>query len=209
MINYDFKILQPIEFECLSRDLIQARDEVFIESFTEGRDGGIDFRYAVSKDNMSVIQVKRYSSYQSLLSVLKKEVVKVRKLSPNRYYICTSVGLTPDNKSEIQSIFGEDILDTQDILGKDDLNNLLGIYPHIERQYYKLWLSSTNVLERIMQKKIRNWAQFEMDKIKRHSPIRGKRKHQGSHGNTQPIQVCNYLRNTWYWEDNLGKNDSI
>ena len=36
MINYDFKILQPIEFECLSRDLIQARDEVFIESFTEG-----------------------------------------------------------------------------------------------------------------------------------------------------------------------------
>ena len=36
MINYNFKILQPIEFECLSRDLIHARDEVFIESFTEG-----------------------------------------------------------------------------------------------------------------------------------------------------------------------------
>ena len=166
MINYDFKILQPIEFECLSRDLLQARDEVFIESFTEGRDGGIDFRYALSKDKLSVIQVKRYSSYQSLLSVLKKEVIKVKKLSPNRYYICTSVGLTPDNKLEIQSIFGEDILNTQDILGKDDLNNLLGLYPHIEKQYYKLWLSSTNVLERIMQKKIRNWAQFEMDKIK-------------------------------------------
>ena len=127
MINYDFKILQPIEFECLSRDLIQARDEVFIESFTEGRDGGIDFRFALSKDKLSVIQVKRYSSYQSLLSVLKKEVVKVKKLSPNRYYICTSVGLTPDNKLEIQSIFGEDILNTQDILGKDDLNNLLGL----------------------------------------------------------------------------------
>ena len=166
MINYDFKILQPIEFECLSRDLIQARDEVFIESFTEGKDGGIDFRYALSKDKLSVIQVKRYSSYQSLLSVLKKEVIKVKKLSPNRYYICTSVGLTPANKLEIQSIFGEDILNTKDILGKDDLNNLLGLYPHIENQYYKLWLSSTNVLERIMQKKIRNWAQFEMDKIK-------------------------------------------
>lgn len=69
----------------------------------------------------------RYSSYQSLLSVLKKEVIKVKKLSPNRYYICTSVGLTPDNKLKIQSIFGEDILNTQDILGKDDLNNLLGL----------------------------------------------------------------------------------
>lgn len=127
MINYNFKILQPIEFECLSRDLLQARDEVFIESFTEGRDGGIDFRYALSKDKLSVIQVKRYASYQSLLSVLKKEVIKVKKLSPNRYYICTSVGLTPDNKLEILSIFGEDILNTQDILGKDDLNNLLGL----------------------------------------------------------------------------------
>ena len=100
---------------------------MFIESFTEGRDGGIDFRYVLSKDKLSVIQVKRYSSYQSLLSVLKKEVIKVKKLSPNRYYICTSVGLTPDNKLEIQSIFGEDILNTQDILGKDDLNNLLGL----------------------------------------------------------------------------------
>jgi len=37
MADYDFKILQPSEFECLSRDLIQARDGVFIESFTARR----------------------------------------------------------------------------------------------------------------------------------------------------------------------------
>ena len=165
MTNYDFKILQPIEFECLTRDIIQARDKVFIESFTEGRDGGIDFRYAVTKDKTAVIQAKRYASYKSLLTVLKKEAEKVKKLSPTRYYISTSVGLTPGNKDEIQSLFGENILNTEDILGKDDLNNLLGLHPEIEKQYYKLWLSSTSVLERIMKKKIRNWAQFEMDKI--------------------------------------------
>lgn len=43
MADYDFKILQPSEFECLSRDQIQARDGVFIESFSAGKDGGIDF----------------------------------------------------------------------------------------------------------------------------------------------------------------------
>ena len=153
MTNYDFKILQPIEFECLTRDIIQARDKVFIESFTEGRDGGIDFRYAVTKDKTAVIQAKRYASYKSLLTVLKKEAEKVKKLSPTRYYISTSVGLTPGNKDEIQSLFGENILNTEDILGKDDLNNLLGLHPEIEKQYYKLWLSSTSVLERIMKKK--------------------------------------------------------
>jgi len=63
MTDYDFKILQPNEFECLSRDLIQARDGVFIESFTAGKDGGIDFRYALSKDKTAVIQVKRKPSF--------------------------------------------------------------------------------------------------------------------------------------------------
>lgn len=166
MAEYDFKILQPNEFECLSRDLIQARDGVYIESFTAGIDGGIDFRYALSKDKDSVIQVKRYSSFSSLLSELKKETEKVRKLKVSRYYISTSVGLTPHNKTEIQNLFGSDILATADIIGRDDLNNLLGLYPDIEKKYYKLWLSSTNVLESIIHKRIENWAAFEMDKIK-------------------------------------------
>lgn len=166
MLNYDFKILQPNEFECLSRDLIQARDGVFIESFTAGKDGGIDFRYALSKDKMSVIQVKRYATYASLLSELKKEKKKIEKLNVQHYYISTSVGLTPKNKEEIQALFGSDILDTKDILGKDDLNNLLGLNPKIEKRYYKLWLSSTSVLESILHKRIQNWAAFEMDKIK-------------------------------------------
>lgn len=166
MADYDFKILQPSEFECLSRDLIQARDGVYIESFTEGKDGGIDFRYAMSKDKTAIIQVKRYATYGSLYAALKKEVAKVKKLNPHRYYISTSVGLTPDNKSNIQKLFGNDILDTTDILGKDDLNNLLGLHPEVEKRYYKLWLSSSTVLESIIHKRIQNWAAFEMDKIK-------------------------------------------
>lgn len=58
MTDYDFKILQPNEFECLSRDLIQARDGVYIESVTAGEDSGIDFRYAFSGDKTAVIQAR-------------------------------------------------------------------------------------------------------------------------------------------------------
>ena len=50
MLDYDFRILQPSEFECFSRDLLQAREEIFIESFADGRDKGIDFILSVSDD---------------------------------------------------------------------------------------------------------------------------------------------------------------
>ena len=50
MLDYDFHILQPNEFERLVRDLLQKKEKIFIESFTSGRDGGIDLRYATCKD---------------------------------------------------------------------------------------------------------------------------------------------------------------
>ncbi len=55
---------------------------------------------------------------------------------------------------------------TTDILGKDDLNNLLGKYPDVEKKYYKLWLASTNILQEIVNKSVVNWASFELDTIR-------------------------------------------
>ena len=57
------------------------------------------------------------------MNELKKEVSKVRKLNPQKYIIATSVGLTPGNKEEIQQLFCPYIRKTDDILGKNDLNN--------------------------------------------------------------------------------------
>ena len=34
MPDYDFQILQPNEFECLTRNLLQKREKIYIESFT-------------------------------------------------------------------------------------------------------------------------------------------------------------------------------
>ena len=46
MNNYDFLILSASEFERLTRDLLQKHLGCHIESFTQGRDGGVDLRYA-------------------------------------------------------------------------------------------------------------------------------------------------------------------
>ncbi len=168
MINYDFLVLQPNEFENLTRDLLQKKEGVFIESFTIGRDGGIDLRFASPEDNKKVVvQAKRYRDYASLLTELKQEVKKVRTIAPSRYILSTSVGLTPANKEEILDLFSPYIISTEDILGKDDLNNLLGQYPDVEQQYYKLWLASTAVLERILNKRIENWSAIELEEARK------------------------------------------
>jgi hypothetical protein len=49
MKNYDFLILSTDEFERFSRDLLQKVYRTKIESFTTGRDNGIDLRYTKSK----------------------------------------------------------------------------------------------------------------------------------------------------------------
>jgi|WetSurMetagenome_2_1015567.scaffolds.fasta_scaffold10366_2 hypothetical protein len=166
MLNYDFRTLQFNEFESLSRDLLQKKYSITIECFTEGRDNGIDLRFALTKDKNAVVQVKRYENFSELYSKLKKEVTKVKNLSPERYYLITSVGLTPANKDNIMRLFDSYIKSTDDILGKDDLNNLLGLYPDLEKKYYKLWLASTEVLNGIINKEIINWSTFELDTIR-------------------------------------------
>ena len=45
MADYDFRSLSPHDFELLCRDLLQKHLGVHSESFTTGRDSGIDFRY--------------------------------------------------------------------------------------------------------------------------------------------------------------------
>ena len=167
MLDYNFRdLLSAYEFECFSRDLINAHEGLNLASFAEGRDGGIDLRCSSNKGGVVIVQAKRYINYSELKSSLKKEIEKVKRLNPTRYIITTSVDLTAANKTEIMDWFQPFIQNENDILAKQDLNKLLAQHPTIERQYYKLWLASTNVLASIFNKNIANWTLFEENEIR-------------------------------------------
>ena len=53
----------------------------------------------------------------------------------------------------------------QDIYGRDDINNLLGLFPTVERQHFKLWLSSTTVLEDVLHSRIINQTRITLQEI--------------------------------------------
>lgn len=163
MKNYDFQILSPYEFEILSRDLLQLHLDIYLESFGEGTDQGIDLRY--SKAHLLIVQAKRYKSYSSLFSNLKKEVEKVKKLNPNRYILTTSASLSPDNKEKIKELFSPYIQNNEDIFGREDFNNLLTKFPSVEKNFHKLWLSSIEILQEILYSQVINQTRFFLDDI--------------------------------------------
>ena len=165
MTDYNLTILQPSEFECFSRDLLQKREAVFIESFANGRDKGIDLRFAYSKDKTCIVQSKRYKEWNELKNTLKAEAEKVKRLKPQRYILTTTVDLSVSQKDEIMAMFSPFILCTADVLGRKDLNNLLGQHKEVENDYHKLWLASTNVLNLIINKATMNWSAFELKKV--------------------------------------------
>jgi len=166
MNEYNFLNLSSFEFENFSRDILQEKLDLFFESFTSGQDGGIDLRATVNEEENIIVQAKRYTKYSDLKSTLKTEFKSVKTLKPKRYIVTTSVGLTPLNKEEILKIFHPYIKSTEDILGKTDLNNLLGLHPKIEERYFKLWLSSTNILKRLLNSTVYNQSKFELEEIK-------------------------------------------
>ncbi|MBR2261330.1 MAG: AAA family ATPase [Paludibacteraceae bacterium] len=166
MLNYDFRnLLSAYEFECFSRDLINAHEKLNLGNFAEGRDGGVDLLCTLGKRKSVIVQAKRYMNYNELKTSLKKEIDKLQKLKPKRYLLTTSADLTLANKQEIIKWFDPFIKKEEDIWAKQDLNKILALYPDVERQYYKLWLSSTNVLNNILHKGIVNWTSFEKKEI--------------------------------------------
>lgn len=151
-LNYDFRSLLPADFEDLVRDLLGAELNVRFEAFGPGPDGGIDGRHASAGGNI-VLQAKHYadSTYSKLLTAIRAERPKIDRLDPARYILAVSQSLTPPKVAKIGEIIGPALKSPLDVNGREDLNGLLRKHPGVERSHLKLWLSSTPVLEKILE----------------------------------------------------------
>lgn len=171
MPDYDFHQLSPYDLEILARDLLQAHWGVTIESFKSGKDGGIDLRHAAGSGKI-IVQVKHLlkSGLAGLMRELTKEAVKVQRLQPTRYVLVTSVPLSAVNKDAIIALIGADMLKPSDIIGQEDLNNLLSQHPTIEGNHYKLWLASRAVLDRVLHNAAVTRSEFKARQV--HKEVR-------------------------------------
>lgn len=169
MPDYDFRSLSPIDFEILTRDLLQADLGFRLEAFKAGRDQGIDLRHARSRRRSLIVQCKHHpaSTFARLRSHLtREELPKVRRLRPHRYILATSTPLNPREKDCLMKDFRPFLRSPADIYGRDDLNNLLSRHPKIEKQTFKLWFSSIAVFEEILERKVYHVSRDALERIR-------------------------------------------
>lgn len=175
MIDYDFSTLNDKEFENLSIELISIDKNKRFERFKAGKDGGIDGRYYHDDGTEEIIQCKHYlkTGFSGLITSLKKkndngvdEIEKVKNLDPLKYIFVTSLALSAENKKTIKELFDPYIKNDNDIYGQEDLNVILGNNSDIEKRHYKLWLSSTVVLDKLLNNAIESRSEFLLEDIR-------------------------------------------
>lgn len=168
MSDYDFKALNDKEFEILCTDLLSARDGVRYERFKPGRDAGVDGRYFGLGGKETILQCKHWvtTPLEKLVKHLQdSELPKLHKLTPSKYVLAVSNALSRSDKSRIASVLNPYVLSPSDILGREDLNDLLANARNIEIKHYKLWISSSNVLMHLLNKPIHDRSAFALEEI--------------------------------------------
>lgn len=168
MSDYDFSSLNDKEFEDLSADLLTCHLGTRVERFKAGRDGGVDGRFFSASGDEVIVQCKHWikSGLSALMrSIEKTEAKKVNKLNPKRYIFVTSLELSRANKIKIKSLFSPHVIKDSDIFGNQDLNDILSRNPEVERKHYKLWISSSNVLQSILNSGIIGRSRHKLEEI--------------------------------------------
>ncbi|MYT45571.1 restriction endonuclease [Streptomyces rimosus subsp. rimosus ATCC 10970] len=140
------------DFEVVCRDLFSDVLGTPLEIFPRGRDRGIDLRYT-GPSGTTVVQCKhwpRATQTTLIRRLIKNELHKVRALAADRYVVAKTVGLTVDGKEKLCRAFAPYVRDTGDLYGADEIVAELLHRPDLVRRHFRLWLSSTSVLQAVL-----------------------------------------------------------
>jgi len=169
---YNFQNVNDYEFEVICKDVLEVYTGKEFRTYAKGRDGGIDIK-AVIIGNI-IGQAKHCSSPAStLVSSLRSELIKVRKLNPDKYYLLTSKCLSSAKIDEIYSIF-EDYMPSKDyIFDGTRINDLLDKeeYKNVVRKHIKLWMVSSNVMDIAMNHDVYIDSEYIFDDIEKESEL--------------------------------------
>ncbi len=170
MRKYDFhELLSPTDFEHFAASVLRIRDGQKIKVNGGVGDGGIDFYYL---DEDTIGQVKNHrNNAKQVITSLKTEIKSVQKERPNRYVIVTAAVLRKNDRETLLSMF-DGYLHKEDIIDKNDLNELLEDpkYHRLEIEYLNLLVPNSFVLShylnRVENSEIYTQTELELDKIK-------------------------------------------
>lgn len=174
MVDYDFSTLNDKEFEALCVDLLSTIHGHRFERFKPGKDGGVDGRYFKSDRQEVILQCKHWQAtpLERLVSHLEKvERPKLEKLEPARYLLAVSHQLSRTDKQRIRQVLNPFVIRDDDIVGREDLNDLLARDPRVEKRHYKLWIRSSSVLSHMLNKAIHDRSAYSLEEMIRDAKL--------------------------------------
>lgn len=154
---FNYYNLNDVEFENLCKDVMERMLCSKLRIFAKGTDGGIDLTDNTINHNI-IVQVKHYirSKFSDLRTTLRKEVSKVEKWNPNKYYLCCGMELTDANIREIYNMFSSYMESDENIITLIEIDEFLQKPENsdIARKHYKLWLYSSGILNQLLNQNI-------------------------------------------------------
>lgn len=174
MADYDFSTLNDKEFEALCAELLTAVHGQHFERFKPGKDAGVDGRYFKADGSEVILQCKHWQAtpLERLVNHLEKvERPKLERLKPARYILAISHQLSRTDKARIRTLLAPYVQREDDILGREDLNDILSQDPRIERRHYKLWIRSSSILHHMLNKAIHDRSIFSLEEIVRDAKL--------------------------------------
>ncbi|CDB31855.1 aAA ATPase [Clostridium sp. CAG:575] len=166
-MEYDFSKINDEEYEELFKDILKSTTGENFRTFAKGRDGGIDV-ISTNAKNKIIGQAKHYvkTPMTKLLKDLKnKEKPKVTRLNPDRYIVAFSQEITSQAYEKILEIFSPFLKDGNDIYDLKRMKEILDNDEKLINKWYKLWLPSKEIIDKILKNSENAITSFYKEKI--------------------------------------------
>jgi hypothetical protein len=107
------------------------------------------------------------STYANLRTKVKEEKAKLDKLKrkPIRYILATTRPLTARNVDELANILKPYCQSSDDILDAGSIEEALAQHEDVLRRHYKLWVTSTPILQRVLNAGIYNRSESYLQNL--------------------------------------------
>ena len=166
-MEYDFSKINDEEYEELFKDILKSETGENFRTFAKGRDGGIDV-ISTNAKNRIIGQAKHYVKTpmtQLLKDLQNKEKPKVTRLNPDRYIVAFSQEITSQAYEKILEIFSPFLKDGNDIYDLKRMKEILDNDEKLINKWYKLWLPSKEIIDKILKNSENAITSFYKEKI--------------------------------------------
>lgn len=166
-MEYDFSKINDEEYEELFKDILKSETGADFRTFAKGKDGGIDVISTNTQERI-IGQAKHYiktSMTQLVRDLQNKEKQKVIKLNPDRYIVAFSQEATSKAYEKILEIFSPFLKNGKDIYDTKRMKDILDKNESLINKWYKLWLPSKEIIDKILKNSENAITSFYKEKI--------------------------------------------